>query len=105
MIDSSWGGTFIEAWSPPESLEACGVDDDGVGNEQNHNEYLWNGMIHPLLKTSIRGAIWYQGEQNAGYPDGYGGRNRAIYDCTFKQMINSWRQRWSDNTNGATDDM
>ena len=86
-------------------MEACGVTNN-VGNDQNHNEYLWNGMIYPLLKTSIRGVIWYQGENNAGYPgNDYGGHNRDIYDCTFKQMIESWRQRWSVNTDGATDDM
>ena len=66
LIDASWGGTFIEAWSPPEALEACGVDDDGVGNDKNHNEYLWNAMIHPFLNMAIKGVLWYQGENNAG---------------------------------------
>ena len=40
------------------------------------NRYNWNAMIHPLLGMTIRGAVWYQGEQNAGYPDGYAGHNR-----------------------------
>ena len=60
LVDASWGGTFIEAWSPPEALASCGVDDDGVGNAQNHNEYLWNAMVHPFLRMSIRGVLWYQ---------------------------------------------
>ena len=38
----------------------------------------------------------------AGYPGEYPGHNREIYDCTFKAMIDSWRQRWSDGTDGAT---
>ena len=42
----------------------------------NVYRYNWNAMIHPLLGMTIRGAVWYQGEQNAGYPDGYGGHNR-----------------------------
>ena len=54
LIDSSWGGTIVEAWSPPEALEQCGVTDNGIGEENNHNEYLWNGMIYPLLKMTIR---------------------------------------------------
>ena len=54
LIDSSWGGTIVEAWSPPEALAECGVTDNGIGEENNHNEYLWNGMIYPLLKMTIR---------------------------------------------------
>lgn len=26
------------------------------------NTVLWNAMIHPLLNMTIKGAIWYQGE-------------------------------------------
>jgi len=103
LIDVSWGGTIIEAWSPPEALDNCGVEDTGLDNGANHNEYLWNALIHPFLKMSITGAIWYQGEQNAGYPGEYGGHNRDIYDCTFKSMIDSWRQRWSEASLETTD--
>ena len=27
---------------------------------------LWNAMIYPFLYMTIKGAIWYQGEANAG---------------------------------------
>ena len=27
---------------------------------------LYNGMLAPLLPYAIKGAIWYQGESNAG---------------------------------------
>jgi sialate O-acetylesterase len=44
---------------------------------------LWNGMIYPLLPYAIRGAIWYQGESNAG---------RAYqYRSLFPGMIKDWR--------------
>ena len=26
---------------------------------------LYNGMIHPLIRFPIKGALWYQGESNA----------------------------------------
>ena len=38
--------------------------------------------------------IYAQGENNAGYADDYTGRHRDIYDCTFSNMISTWRQRW-----------
>lgn len=50
---------------------------------------LWNGMIAPLTGFAIRGAIWYQGESNAGverYP---------YYDRVMRDMIEDWRREWS----------
>ena len=96
LIDATWGGTIIEAWSPPEVLEACDVADEGLDGEHNHNNYLWNGMIQPLTHLSIRGALWYQGESNTGH-------NMEIYDCLFENLISSWRQRWFETTEGGTD--
>ena len=98
LIDTAWGGTIIEAWSPPEVLLECGVEDDGLNQENNHNVYLWNSMIHPLLRFSIKGALWYQGESNTGH-------NREIYDCTFPSMITNWRQKWHEGTGGDTEKM
>ncbi|MFC5412680.1 sialate O-acetylesterase [Larkinella bovis] len=47
---------------------------------------LYNAMIAPLIPYAIEGAIWYQGETNAG---------RAYqYRKTFPLMINDWRSRW-----------
>ncbi len=44
---------------------------------------LFNAMINPILNYSIRGALWYQGESNAG---------RAYqYRTAFPLMIRDWR--------------
>ena len=47
---------------------------------------LYNGMIHPLIPYTIKGAIWYQGESNVGFED--------EYRIVFKNMINGWRSKW-----------
>ena len=47
---------------------------------------LFNGMIHPLLSSPIKGVIWYQGESNAN-----GGR---AYGPLFTAMIEDWRRSW-----------
>ena len=47
---------------------------------------LYNGMIAPLLPFSIKGAIWYQGESNAGRAEQY----RSL----FADMIRNWRKDW-----------
>ena len=57
----------------------------GVSN-QNNPSVLYNAMIAPLVLFSIRGAIWYQGESNAG---------RAYqYRTLFPLMIRNWRSAW-----------
>jgi sialate O-acetylesterase len=47
---------------------------------------LFNGMIEPLLPYAIKGAIWYQGESNAG--------RAAEYATLFPAMIKNWRSCW-----------
>ncbi len=55
----------------------------------NPNAYpslLYNAMIQPLVNFGIKGAIWYQGENNAG---------RAYqYRTAFPLMITDWRKNW-----------
>jgi sialate O-acetylesterase len=47
---------------------------------------LYNGMIAPLIPFAIKGAIWYQGESNAGRAEQY----RSL----FPDMIRCWRRNW-----------
>ena len=47
---------------------------------------LFNGMIHPLLNYKIKGAIWYQGESNAG--------DAVAYRKLFPLLIRDWRRQW-----------
>jgi len=49
---------------------------------------LYNAMIAPLVPYAIKGAIWYQGENNSG-------KNRSyVYRRLFPAMIQDWRNRW-----------
>jgi sialate O-acetylesterase len=55
-------------------------------NNPNQPTVLFNAMIHPVLPYALKGAIWYQGESNAG---------RAYqYRALFPMMIKDWRSRW-----------
>jgi sialate O-acetylesterase len=61
---------------PPQSPATSG----------NSPSTLYNAMIAPLVPFAIKGAIWYQGESNAG---------RAVeYRTLFPAMIQDWRTRW-----------
>ena len=49
---------------------------------------LFNAMIYPISKYTIKGAIWYQGETNAT-------RIQApLYQRLFETMIQDWRRQW-----------
>ncbi len=50
---------------------------------QNRPANLFNGMIAPLVPYALKGAIWYQGESNAG--------RAKEYQTLFPAMINCWR--------------
>lgn len=48
---------------------------------------LFNGMVAPLVPYTIQGAIWYQGESNAG---------KAVqYETLLSEMIRGWRKSFN----------
>lgn len=53
----------------------------------NRTTVLYNAMINPYLQFPIKGAIWYQGESNAGRANQY----RTL----FPAMIKDWRKSWN----------
>jgi len=98
LIQSAWGGTPVESWTPRADLENDKTLapllkhwDERASDAQNPHRpaNLFNGMISPILPFKIRGAIWYQGESNVGR--GY------QYSKLFPILINSWRQKFNDN--------
>lgn len=92
IIDSSCGGTWIEAWFPV-SLQRQFSDFDPASvpvregqSGMNTAEILYNGMIYPLHNFTIKGFCWYQGCTNVGRSTCYAGKMVA--------MINHWRDLW-----------
>ncbi|KAK7478873.1 hypothetical protein BaRGS_00029854 [Batillaria attramentaria] len=111
LVESSWGGTSIEAWSPPEAIHACPVVTHGqepyVVNYNVHSgsvskpsccphapEVLWNSKIYPLLEMTIFGALWYQGETNADHT--------AEYSCQMEALVREWRKQFNSHSMGET---
>ena len=105
LINSSWGGTPAEAWTGKAGLEGdpelkahmeaqlAGLAKAEAAKDPKQqprpfgtSTCLFNGMINPLVPYAVAGAIWYQGEANAG---------RAVqYRTLFPAMISDWRTRW-----------
>lgn len=111
LIQSSYGGTPIEAWTSVSAQKAVPelaniIDSfnetvvrfnktaiNNITNILTANSNispmspgrLYDGMIAPLAPYAIRGAIWYQGESNIG---------DKIYGLQLKTLIANWRQDW-----------
>lgn len=91
LIHTSWGGSSVEAWMSNEALsEFQTVDLEKVDVSVKPNiipTVLFNAMIHPLMNYKIKGAIWYQGENNRAKPE--------EYKKLFPAMVKDWRTRWN----------
>ena len=115
LIHTSWGGTRAEAWTSRPVLESHEEwKDESVSYHKAAEQYreaaqkakesgekppanpthanspsaLYNGMIAPLIPYAIKGAIWYQGESNAG--------KAYAYRKLFPTMIQNWRDDWKE---------
>lgn len=93
LVVVAWGGSACEAWMNDEMLQAfpeAAAKIPAVGGEipsKNRTpSVLFKGMLNPLIGMSMRGVIWYQGEDNW---------NRAhSYADMFTTMIKGWRGLW-----------
>lgn len=47
---------------------------------------LYNGMVHPVIPYTIKGVIWYQGEEDVNNP--------YTYEHIFPDLIQNWRDLW-----------
>ena len=92
IVQVAYGGTPIEAWMSRESLSpyAKKIKIPEEKNEQLNKKGvstgLFNGMINPMVGYTIKGMLWYQGENNRAEP--------ALYGRLFPAMVADWRKRW-----------
>ncbi len=78
LADNNW--KLMPAYSEPHEY---------AHSSNNAGTFIYNGMIAPLVPFAMRGALWYQGETNAG---------RAFqYRQTFPLLIEDWREKWNDD--------
>jgi sialate O-acetylesterase len=109
LVDISWGGTRIQPWIPLDELAKSdfkATADElaarikafesgsassptsaakAPGTDVREPAAIYNAMMAPWIAYPVRGAIWYQGESNAGEPDNY----RKLLPL----LIRSWRAK------------
>ncbi len=97
LIVTAWGGSACEAWMNKEWVKSDWLkafpklhtpwnEADVKKFQQRCPSALYNGMLHPLIGYTMKGVIWYQGEDNC---------NRyATYADQLQTMVNGWRAEW-----------
>ena len=92
LIVTSWGGSACEAWMQADWLKAFPkvnqhvTEEDVKKLQQRCPTALYNGQLKPLIGYGMRGAIWYQGEDNVPRYD--------YYAELLKAMVEGWRADW-----------
>lgn len=92
LIVTSWGGSACEAWMAPDWLKAfpsVALPTSQAEVDQTLQRCptaLYQGMLRPLVGITMKGVIWYQGEDNV---------NRASsYAQLLQQLVAGWRKDW-----------
>ena len=92
LIVTSWGGSACEAWMQAEWLKAFPkvnqhvTEEDVKRLQQRCPTALYNGQLKPLIGYTMKGAIWYQGEDNIPRYD--------YYAPLMARMVKGWRDDW-----------
>ena len=106
LLTSCYGGTCIEGWTPlseqaddpyvQKKMPKTDAGKKGKTDPRLHRNYpsnLYNGMIHPLQPFAVKGAIWYQGENNANS----GMTSAEYYRVQLARMVAGWRKAWGQD--------
>lgn len=92
LVNTSWGGSAIEAWMTVGAIDAIEGIDHGLAKSGQYDnsipQRLYNGMIAPVCNFTAKGFIWYQGESNR--------RNWFDYRELQMAMVKLWRESWDD---------
>ena len=75
----------LKRWEAGGSQGARPAAPMGPGNAHEPTS-LYNGMIAPLAKYTIKGALWYQGETEAGRAQGH------VYGDALMTLVQDWRK-------------
>ncbi len=99
LLQTAVGGTAAQYWMSRRSLQEdpdfsgylqMRRPDDGLTASEwlRRPTVLYNGMIAPIQRYAVRGALWYQGERNANI------YNPIEYRKLFPALIADWRRGW-----------
>lgn len=92
VISAAIPGSGIEPWMPAEAMLKETFFNKGTGDStrriKDASGKFYSTMIEPLVPFSIKGFLWYQGENNCFLEE------RLEYTYKMKSLISYWRAKW-----------
>eukprot|EP00039_Didymoeca_costata_P008455 m.112529 g.112529 ORF g.112529 m.112529 type:complete len:672 (-) comp14091_c0_seq2:383-2398(-) len=95
LINLAIGGTQIEAWTSQVTQAEC-------NNITQTDGGLYESWIVPYSYMSVKGFIWYQGENDMHEMKG-NILNSEGYACMMPKLLSSWRKLFSENGDNSPD--
>lgn len=96
IISSSWGGTRVEQWTPPEAYLTSPLFKDSIAGKEKFRidgmepGKMFQSMLKPIIPYTLKGILWYQGESNLMIHD------TATFVAKTKLMLDTWKSEWKD---------
>ena len=101
LIESAWGGTRIEPWTPPVGFEKVASQKQFATPVQSTEKIsntrpmaIYNAMIAPIAGFALRGALWYQGESNLMGTNA--DNDYRDYADKMTALVGGWREVWQE---------
>ena len=101
LIHTAYGGSMIEQWLTDEEIASC----KGAAIA-DHNENLYDANVKPYAGMSVKGWVYYQGENNCGGLHGNSGTSSqpaSGYGCMMPKLVELFRKTWTAGTGSAAD--
>ena len=102
LINTALGGSVIESWVANNTIWNFDTNSNGHCNSLDVDitpDYGWgclyNGLVIPFINYTIKGQLWYQGENDIGRYSAGNVLNNSGYACIEKLLIEQWRANWS----------
>jgi hypothetical protein len=104
LADTAIGGQRIEEFMNNATYTgamSCPNDIGGTEYKDSWNGQLFAKQVMPFVDMTVKGTVWFQGENNMMDPKGNSGVNVG-YSCKQRELVKGWRSIWSE-TPGTTD--
>ena len=96
IIEANKGGSRVESWLTKENLQRHTkepTDSAGIvafkSEWDYHRALVWgNGTFNPILNSTVKGILFYQGCSNVGDPGNQ-------YSERLKLLVEQWRQQFA----------
>jgi sialate O-acetylesterase len=86
LIQANCGGSTAKDWTPPPpEIRDKIVYDQPLEKVTHQHGLLYWVRVRPMVPLSLRGVVWYQGEDDGRNPN---------YGADLKTLILSWRALW-----------